>query len=224
MANGNPGLAEVLARRGEPEEILSALIDGGILLISDSEGSVLVGQMEDESVVLAGFTDPESYTGRSEGEEFQHADAALLLEITRSGEIDALVVNPESENATLIPLNDIRGFLVAKGMNLEDDAEVAFRPSEHALVEPLKEGISGALPRYPGVERVWISDVRMQSGVQGIMLHIVIADDADPAIANELLQSAVQGLPETDVPVFSHIADEESEEFLTEMNAEVVRR
>jgi hypothetical protein len=224
MANGNPKLADVLARRGEPEEILGALVDGGILLVSDSEGSVLVGQMEDESVVLAGFTDPESYPGKAESEEFQHADAALLLEITRSGEVDALVINPEHENATLIPLNDVRAFLVARGMNLDESAEVAFRPSEHELLEPLKEGISEALPRYPGVERVWISDVRMQSGVEGIMLHVVIADDADPTLANELLQTAIQKLPQTTVPVFSHIADEEAEGFLTEMNATVVGR
>lgn len=222
MTNGNPRLAEVLARRGEPEEILGTLVDGGILLVSDTEGAVLVGQMEDETVVLAGFTEPEAYDGAAEDERFQHADAALLLEIARGGEVDALVINPESENATLVPISDIRAFLVAQGMNVE--TEVAFRPSEHELVEPLKAGIAGALPQYPGVERVWISDVRMQSGVEGLMLHVVLAADTDPAVANELLQSAVENVPDSGVPVFSHIADGEAEEFLTEMNAAVVRR
>src|SRR5262249_51128997 len=142
MANGNPKLADVLARRGEPEEILGALVDGGILLVSDPQGSVLVGQMEDESIVLAGFTDPGGYPDKAEGEEFQHADAALLLEITRSGEVDALVIDPDSENATLVPLSDVRGFLIARGMNLEENAEVAFRPSDHELVAPLTEAIA----------------------------------------------------------------------------------
>jgi hypothetical protein len=224
MANGNPKLADALARRGAPEEILGALVDGGILLVSNPDGSVLVGQLEDESVVLAGFTDPESHPGKAEGENFQHADAALLLEIMRSGEVDALVINPEGENAMLVPLTDVQGFLVAQGMNLDESAEVAFRPSEHELVAPLTEEIAEVLPQYPGVERVWISDVRMQSGVEGIMLHVVLAAGADPTLANELLQAAMRKLPQSDVPVFSHIADDEAEQFLTEMDAAVVRR
>jgi hypothetical protein len=224
MANGNPKLAEVLARRGDPEEILGALVEGGILLVSDNEGSVLVGQLEDEGDVIAGFTHPEEYSGRTARTQFRHADAALLLEITRQGEVDALVVNPENENAMIVPVGDVRAFLAARGMTLDADTEVAFRPSEHEFVTPLQAGIAEALPRCPGVERVWISDVRMQSGLEGLMLHVVIAEDADPSVANELLQSAMRGLPDSDVPVFSHIADDEAERFLTEMNATVVRR
>lgn len=224
MTNGNPKLADLLTRRGEPEEILHALVHGGILLVSDAEGSVLVGHLEGEGDVLAGFTDAGAFSSKTEDQQFRHVDAALLLEITRNGEIDGLVINPESEDAMLIPLSDVRAFLVTQGMTVDADTEVAFRPSEHELVEPLKAGIAEALPRCPGVERVWISDVRMQSGVEGLMLHVVIAEDADPVVANELLQSAMQGLPESDVPVFSHIADEEAERFLTEMNAALVRR
>lgn len=224
MANGNPKLADVLARRGDPEEILDALVDGGILVVSDDEGSVLVGHLENEGDVIAGFTHPEEYLGRTLRTQFRHVDAAVLLEMTRQGEVDALVINPENENAMIVPLSDVRAFLVTRGMTLDADTEVAFRPSEHELVAPLKEGIAEALPRYPGIERVWISDVRMQSGLEGLMLHIVISKDADPSVANELLQSAMQRLPETDMPVFSHIADDEAEQFLTEMNATVVRR
>jgi hypothetical protein len=47
MANGNPKLADVLKQRGEPEEILGALVDGGVLIVSNPDGSVLVGQLED---------------------------------------------------------------------------------------------------------------------------------------------------------------------------------
>src|SRR3954451_10642193 len=109
MTNGNPKLAEVLARRGEPEEILRTLVDNGVLIVSNPDGSVLVGQLGDEEegeptgVALAAFTSPEAYTGKSESETFQQADAALLLEIARSGEVDALVIDPESDDAALIP-------------------------------------------------------------------------------------------------------------------------
>ena len=110
MANGNPKLAEVLKRRGEPEEILGALVDGGVLIVANPDGSVLVGQLEDESVVLAAFTSPEAYgrQGDESGDEtFQQADAALLLEIARTGDVDALVVDPESDDAALIPFSDV---------------------------------------------------------------------------------------------------------------------
>lgn len=224
MANGNPQLAEVLAQRGEPEEILRALVDGGILIVTNPDGSVLVGQLEDETVALAAFTGPEAYSQKSDSEEFQHADAALLLEIARSGEVQALVINPESDDAALIPLSDVQGFLVTQGMAVDDDVEVAFRASEHELVSHLKEGISERLPEYPSVERVWISDVRMPSGVEGLMLHVVISEGADPEVANELLQSTMEKLPSSDVPVFAHVADDESEEFLAELDAAVVRR
>jgi hypothetical protein len=101
---------------------------------------------------------------------------------------------------------------------------VAFRPSEHELVPALRDGIAARLPDYPEIERVWISDVRMPSGVEGIMLHVVIEEDGDPQLANDLLQATMEELPQSDVPVFAHLGDEETEGFLTEMNAAVVRR
>ncbi len=224
MANGNPKLAEVLAGRGEPEEILSALVDGGILIVANPDGSVLVGQLDDESVALAGFTAPEAYAEKPDNETFQQADAALLLEIARSGEVEALVVDPEGDDAALIPFSDIQGYLVTQGMGVDEDVEVAFRASDHDLVPHLRDGIRAKLPEYPTVERVWISDVRMPSGVEGIMLHVVVEGDADPQVANELLQATMEGLPTSDVPVFAHVADDETEGFLGEMEAVVVRR
>ena len=224
MANGNPKLAEVLAQRGEPEELLRALVDGGVLIVTNPDGSVLVGQLEYETVALAAFTSPAAYSEKSENEDFQHADAPLLLEIARSGEVQALVIDPESDDAALVPLSDVQGYLVAQGVDIDENVEVAFRASEHELVPHLKEGIAERLPRYPAIERVWISDVRMPSGVEGLMLHVVIAEDADPQVANDLLQSTMEALPASDVPVFAHVADDESEEFLAEMQAAVVRR
>lgn len=224
MANGNPKLADVLAQRGEPEEILRALVDGGVLIVTNPDGSVLVGQLEDESVVLAAFTSPDNYSEKPENETFQQADAALLLEIARTGDVEALVVDPEGEDAALIPFGDVQGFLIAQGMSVDEDVEVAFRPSEHELVPSLRDGIAARLDDFPVVERVWISDVRMPSGVEGIMLHVMVQEGADPQVANELLQATMEDLPPSNVPVFAHIGDEETEGFLTEMDAVVVRR
>jgi hypothetical protein len=224
MANGNSKLADVLAQRGEPEEILRALVDGGVLIVSNPDGSVLVGQLEDESVVLAAFTSPEAYGDKPENETFQEADAALLLEIARTGDVQALVVDPEGDDAALIPFSDIQGFLISQGMSVDEDLEVAFRPSEHELVPALRDGIAARLPDYPAIERVWISDVRMPSGVEGIMLHVVVEEGGDPQLANDLLQATMEDLPPSDVPVFAHLGDEETEGFLTEMDAVVVRR
>jgi hypothetical protein len=224
MANGNSKLADVLAQRGEPEEILRALVDGGVLIVSNPDGSVLVGQLEDESVVLAAFTAEEKYAAKAETETFQQADAALLLEIARSGEVDALVVDPESDDAALIPFTDVQGYLITQGMSVDEDVEVAFRASENEIVPSLRDGIASLLPNYPAVERVWISDVRMPSGVEGIMLHVMVAEGADPQLANDLLQATMEDLPTSNVPVFAHLGDEETEEFLTEMEAVVVRR
>lgn len=224
MANGNAKLADVLAQRGEPEQILGALVDGGVLIVSNPDGSVLVGQLEDESVVLAAFTSPDAYDNKQDEETFQQADAALLLEIARSGDVDAIVVDPEGDDAALIPFSDIQGYLIAQGMSVDEDVEVAFRPSEHELVPALRDGIAARLPDYPDVERVWISDVRMPSGVEGIMLHVMVTEGADPQLANDLLQATMQDLPTSDVPVFAHLGDEETEGFLTEMEAVVVRR
>jgi hypothetical protein len=224
MANGNSKLADVLAQRGEPEEILRALVDGGVLIVSNPDGSVLVGQLEDESVVLAAFTSSEAYGDKPENETFQEADAALLLEIARTGDVQALVVDPEGDDAALIPFSDIQGFLISQGMSVDEDLEVAFRPSEHELVPTLRDGIAARLPDYPAIERVWISDVRMPSGVEGIMLHVVVEEGGDPQLANDLLQATMEDLPPSDVPVFAHLGDEETEGFLTEMDAVVVRR
>ena len=224
MANGNPKLAEVLAQRGEPEEILRALVDGGVLIVSNPDGSVLVGQLEDESMVLAAFSSPDKYGDKPDEETFKQADAALLLEIARSGDVEALVVDPEGDDAALIPFTDIQGYLIAQGMSVDEDVEVAFRPSEHELVPTLTDGIASRLPDFPAIERVWISDVRMPSGVEGIMLHVMVTEDADPQVANELLQATMEDIPASDVPVFAHLGDEETEGFLTEMEAAVVRR
>jgi hypothetical protein len=224
MANGNPKLADVLTQRGEPEEILRALVDGGVLIVTNPDGSVLVGQLEDESVVLAAFTSPDKYSEKPENETFQQADAALLLEIARTGDVEALVVDPEGDDAALIPFSDIQGFLIAQGMSVEEDVEVAFRPSEHELVPSIQEGITARLADYPAVQRVWISDVRMPSGVEGVMLHVMVDEGADPQIANELLQATMEDLPASNVPVFAHIGDDETETFLAEMDAAVVRR
>jgi hypothetical protein len=109
-------------------------------------------------------------------------------------------------------------------MSVDEDVEVAFRPSEHELVPALRDGIASRLPDFPAIERVWISDVRMPSGVEGIMLHVMVTEDADPQVANELLQATMEDLPASDVPVFAHLGDEETEGFLTEMDAAVVRR
>lgn len=224
MANGNAKLAGVLAQRGEPEEILRALVDGGVLIVTNPDGSVLVGQLEDDSMVLAAFTSPEAYAQKPENETLQQADAALLLEIARGGDVDAVVVDPEGDDAALIPFSDIQGFLIAEGMSVDEDVEVAFRPSEHELVPGLRDNITALLPEYPAIERVWISDVRMPSGVEGIMLHVMVGEGADPQLANELLQATMRDLPTSDTPVFAHLADEETEGFLEDMNATVIRR
>jgi hypothetical protein len=224
MANGNSKLADVLAQRGEPEEILRALVDGGVLIVSNPDGSVLVGQLEDESVVLAAFTSPDKYSEKPGEETFQQADAALLLEIARTGDVDALVVDPEGDDAALIPFSDVQGYLIAQGMSVDEDVEVAFRPSEHELVPSLRDGIASRLADYPAIERVWISDVRMPSGVEGIMLHVMVEEGADPQLANDLLQATMQDIPASDVPVFAHLGDEETEGFLKEMKAAVVNR
>ena len=224
MANGNSKLADVLAQRGEPEEILRALVDGGVLIVSNPDGSVLVGQLEDESVVLAAFTSPDKYAEKPGEETFQQADAALLLEIARTGDVDALVVDPEGDDAALIPFSDVQGYLIAQGMSVDEDVEVAFRPSEHELVPSLRDGIAARLADYPAVERVWISDVRMPSGVEGIMLHVMVEEGADPQLANDLLQATMQDIPTSDIPVFAHLGDEETEGFLQEMKATVVSR
>lgn len=224
MSNGNPQLAQTLADRGEPEEILRTLIDGGVLIVSNPDGSILVGQLEDESMAVAAFTSPEAYSQKSDTEEFQHADAAMLLEIARSGEVGALVVDPESDNAALIPLSDVQGFLVTQGQGIDENTEVAFRPSEDAVLPELKSVLTGQLADFPDVQRVWVSDVRMPSGVEGIMLHVVLSDGADPQLANQLLQATMDKVPATDHPVFAHLADAETEGFLTEMNADVIRR
>jgi hypothetical protein len=224
MANGNSKLADVLAQRGEPEEILRALVDGGVLIVANPDGSVLVGQLEDESVVLAAFTSPDKYAEKPGEETFQQADAALLLEIARTGDVDALVVDPEGDDAALIPFSDVQGYLIAQGMSVDEDVEVAFRPSEHELVPSLRDGIASRLADYPAVERVWISDVRMPSGVEGIMLHVMVEEGADPQLANDLLQATMQDIPTSDIPVFAHLGDEETEGFLQEMKATVVSR
>lgn len=224
MATGNPKLADTLAQRGEPEEILRALVDGGILLVSNPDGSVLVGQLEDETMALAAFTSPESYSQKSDAEEFQQADAALLLEIARSGEVSALVVDPESDNAALIPFSDVQGYLVTQGMDVQEDVEVAFRATEHELLPELIKTITAKLPEFAPVQRVWISDVRMPSGVEGLMLHVVLDEGADPQLANDLLQATMESLPTSDIPVFAHLADDDTETFLTEVGADVIRR
>jgi SseB protein N-terminal domain len=224
MSNGNPQLAQTLADRGEPEEILRALIDGGVLIVSNPDGSILVGQLEDESMAVAAFTSPEAYSQKSDTEEFQHADAALLLEIARSGEVGALVVDPESDNAALIPLTDVQGYLASTGQGVDEDTEVAFRPCEDAVLPELRTAITEQLTDYPDVQRVWVSDVKMPSGVEGIMLHVALTDGADPQLANQLLQSTMDKAPPTDRPVFAHLADEETEGFLTELKVDVIRR
>jgi len=92
------------------------------------------------------------------------------------------------------------------------------------VLPELKTVLTEQLLEFPDVQRVWVSDVKMPSGVEGLMLHVVLAEGADPQIANQLLQSTMDKLPKTDHPVFSHLADEETEGFLTEMKADVVRR
>ena len=134
------------------------------------------------------------------------------------------MIDPESDDAALVPLSDVQGYVVAQGVDIDENVEVAFRASEHELVPHLKEGIAERLPRYPTVERVWISDVRMPSGVEGIMLHVMVEEGADPQLANELLQATMQDVPASDTPVFAHLGDEETEGFLSDMEALVVRR
>ena len=109
-------------------------------------------------------------------------------------------------------------------MSVDENMEVAFRPSDNELVPSLRDGIASRLPDFPAIERVWISDVRMPSGVEGIMLHVMVEEGADPQLANELLQATMQDVPASDTPVFAHLGDEETEGFLSDMEALVVRR
>ena len=150
-------------------------------------------------MAVAAFTSPEAYSQKSDTEEFQHADAALLLEIARSGEVEALVVDPESDSAALIPLTDVQGYLASQGQGINEDTEVAFRPSEDAVLPELKTVLTEQLPAFPDVQRVWVSDVKMPSGVEGIMLHVVLTEEADPQLANQLLQATMEKVP-TDGP------------------------
>jgi hypothetical protein len=196
MPGPNDALAAVLGRgrpADEPDALLAALVDGGVFVPVDEQGSVVFIGVDDAGPVLPGYT--------SEAACARHlpavagavpCDALRLLDIGRHTGVGTLAVFAEQEWAK-VPLALVAATLRDRGLRTQGEQTLRLTWTVHPYAVALRGGFAARILDHPAVHTVWIAHARwMDSGNEHLMVHA--AGDADAkAEAQALLEAVLAG-------------------------------
>lgn len=220
MTQGNQRLAEALTDEAEGVRILAALADHGVLLGVHADGSILFAEGDGEAILPA-FTSVETFGRVGVEGSVRQAEAATLLAIARDNGVGQLFVDPGGPQSAAIPFGHLADYLAQHGAGMQDDITIQLRVSEHPWVERVRATVAHHVGAFPQVRTVWITDVRMPDGVEGLMLHVA-AGDADSV--GGLLPTVLADLPadQGGPLIFARAVNSGQEQELTAMGATAV--
>ncbi|MEA5360044.1 hypothetical protein VA596_10895 [Amycolatopsis sp., V23-08] len=197
----NATLAAVLDREErDGQQILAALVDHGVFVPVDANGSVVFLKGEDGDPVLPGYV---SEACRAEllpsADGAVRCDALRLLDIARDTGVEVLALFSTGGWAR-VPAALLRQTLQERGQQAAGD-QLKLGWSRHPAAVVLRDGAVQRIREFPAVRTVWVSHARrLATGAEHLMVHIAVDEDLPSASADRLMKALLADARQ-DVPV-----------------------
>ncbi|WP_238008836.1 hypothetical protein KZZ52_44910 [Dactylosporangium sp. AC04546] len=185
MRGPNDALAAVLERgraADEADALLAALVDGGVYVPFDEQGSVVFIGVDDTGPVLPGYTSEaacERWLPHAAGSLL--CDVLRLLDIAEHTGVGTLAVFAAQEWAK-VPLPLVASTLRGRGMRTQGEQTLRLTWSTHPMAVALRGAFAARILAHPQVRTVWIAHARwIVSGNEQLMVHVAVDEEARPA-------------------------------------------
>jgi hypothetical protein len=175
----------------EADALLAAIVDGGVYVPVDDQGSVMFLGVDDSGPVLPGYVD-DTGCGRwlPAAASAVRCDALRLLDIAEHTGVARLAVFGTERWVTL-PIGLIVRTLRDRGIHTRGEQTVNLRRSTHPVAVALRGAVAARVLSFPAVRTVWIAHARfVESGHEQVMVHMAV-DPPEPAAAKALLDAIV---------------------------------
>ncbi|MGI5241867.1 hypothetical protein [Dactylosporangium sp. CA-139066] len=194
MTGPNDALAAVLERgrpADEADALLAALVDGGVYVPFDEQGSVVFINDEDTGPVLPGYTSEasrERWLPGAAGAVL--CDALRLLDISKHTGVGTLAVFA-AEQWAKVPLALVAATLRERGVRTQGNQTLRLTWSTHPVALALRGAFAARILAYPSVRTVWIAHARwIESGNEHLMVQMAV-DEQGRSAAQALLEAVL---------------------------------
>ncbi|RKE17683.1 hypothetical protein [Streptomyces sp. TLI_171] len=171
----------------EPEALLTALFEGGGLLVPvTADGRVVFAQADDGAVVLPGFVSEPCCRGvLPTADGVAHCDPPKLLDILEQTGTSLMAVRSEQGQA-LFERQTMRDWARRR-----PGTPMVLNWSTDPLALALRDALLRRIREFPAVRTVWISKARWpDNGEEVMMLHVAV-DEALPSATPDRLMSTL---------------------------------
>ena len=192
MPTPNAIVADILDRSAattESENLLAALVDGGVYIPVNAEHSIIFMQLDD-APILPAYVSEECCTQHiPDVAAAVHCDVLRLIDISRQTQVGGMVVH-STENWAKIPIALLARTLAHRGQRTQGAQTLKLSWSTHPLAVTLRDATRERLLEFPGIQTVWIAHALwLESNNEQLMVHIEVGEDAVPDVAKRLMET-----------------------------------
>ncbi|MBB4956299.1 hypothetical protein [Micromonospora polyrhachis] len=171
--------------------LLAAIIDGGVYIPVDGQGSVIFVGVDDSGPVLPGYvSDTCLRQWLPSSADAVLCDALRLIDIAEHTGVHTLAVF-STEQWAKVPLGLVARTLRDRGMRTQGEQTVELIWSTHPLALALRQAFAERILSFPAVRTVWLAHARWGgSDSEQLMVHMDV-DASAPEAANALLDAVL---------------------------------
>lgn len=208
MSTPNTTLADILERdaaTSESEQLLAAIIDGGVFVPVNEGGSVIFVGVEGSGPTVPGYVSAEACLEQvPDADVATHCDVFRLLDIHQHTELSVLTVFSSTSWAK-VPFPLLAGVLGERGRRLSAPETVTLSWSTLPAAIALRGAFASRIRDFPGVDAVWLADAHWHANdLHQLMVHLAVADDAPAGVDKQFMAAVLAEnvtLGPTDPPV-----------------------
>ena len=154
--------SQAVETKQSTEEVVNGLVNGEIKPTTKGDIDTLVNKVAQTEPDISGFNwkdvleNPEKYTQKLE-ELFTEEDTSGLIEALAKGDVESLEVIIKKELAAVKIVGELSNVIKTKGLNLDEDAQIAVIDCIHHLgnyIKGIKTGFGTGLQAQKGINEV----------------------------------------------------------------------
>ena len=187
----NDALADILDRQAaetESEQLLAALVDGGVFVPTDGEGSVLFFQGEHGEPMLPGYVSEACCTELlPQAAASVHCDSMRLMDILKQTGVAVMALYAHNGWAR-VPAQLMAETMSRRGRNAAGE-RLKLTRTTHPVALALLKALDRRVAEFPAIETVWVSQARwLETGNEHLMLHVAVAEPLPSTSANAMME------------------------------------
>jgi len=186
----NAALADILDRQAaatEAERLLAALVDGGVFVPVQEDGSVLFFQAEDGTPTLPGYVSEACCAERlPEAVATVHCDVLRLMDIAKQTGVAVLALHSDKGWAH-VPVPLLHRTMRERGRQSGGE-RLKLSWSTHPVAVALRDALARRVREFPTIRTVWVSQARwLDTGVENLMLHVAVDEPLPSPSAHRMM-------------------------------------